>query len=370
MHVLGTIYAFYKYPTGGIARSASPPMPQIDFVRALSNSNAASPSGQGGSQPESSTPPPNQENIVPISKLRRIRLGRWGWTNIIFAATAILGGLFCTFYLFNGGERLRVVAAWPRDFLFPRALPAEDNTTDRARLAASLGLSPVPIVFGSSANRAGDPFSRTPDSLSLNSPTPPLERTISDAGPTSPDSPTPPTPRPTFSQLGSSAPGGDSLTQAVHHGAAEIARASKLEEKRTVMVVKTPVKLSGKHTASSEKRSLHIARRAHAQNTIGHFIAQMMRHHGDRRTAKVRGSFFLRHTHTSSDQRGRTARQRQQTASAARSAARPTSVSVSGSRGDNGLRGLSGRGLGALGGSPGGHGGGGGRAGAGGGGRH
>jgi hypothetical protein len=346
-------------------------MPQIDFRNIFpTQDDDSSANFQAEPEPVSSNLAPSQGEEIEVSKFRRSRLGRWGWANIIFAVTAIFGGLFCPFFLFNGPERLRAVAAWPHEFLFPHPSRAEDCiAADRSRLAASLGLPPVPNGSARPGDRAGDPFSRTPNSLSLNSPTAPNEQGLPGAGPASPASSTFPNPQSPLSQLHSSAPGGDALTQTLNRAATERANIAKMAAKRTVTVVKTDAKSSEKHVSSRGKSTMHGAHktigRTKARTPWIAWTARMARKarmdrtakHGAMRQTANSGRSFANHNS-------------QQAMRSARAAMSSSGAGVRTLRGDNAIRGmLSQARLGGLGGSPGGHGGHGGH-GAAGGGRH
>jgi hypothetical protein len=343
-------------------------MPQIDFRHIFPTEDAdLSANFQAEPEPVSSNLPPSQGEEIEASKFRRLGLGRWGWVNIIFAIIAIFGGLFCTFYLFNGPERLRAVAAWPHEFLFPHPSQAEDRiAADRSRLAVSLGLPPVPSGSARSGNRAGDPFSRTPNSLSLNSPTAPNERGLPGASPASPASSTFPNPQSPLSQLHSSAPGGDALTQTLDRAATERANIAKMAAKRTVTVVKTAVKSSEKRVSSRGKSTPRGAHRTMGRTTPRTpWIAWTARNARTDRTAK-HGAM----RQTANSGRSSINHNGQQAMRAAHSAMSNRGAGVRTLRGDNAIRGmLSQARLGGLGGSPGGHGGHGGHGG-GGGGRH
>jgi hypothetical protein len=352
-------------------------MPQIDFRHIFPAQDADwSANFQAEPQPVSPNLPSSQGEELEASKFRRLGLGRWGWVNIIFAIIAIFGGLFCTFSLFNGPERLRAVAAWPHEFLFPHPSQAEDRiAADRSRLAVSLGLPPVPNGSVRSGNRAGDPFSRTPNSLSLNSPTAPVERGLPGTGPTSPTSstpPTPPNPQSPLSQLNSSAPGRDGLTQTLNRAATERANIAKMDAKRTVTVVKTAAKSSEKRLSSRGKSTPHGAHRTNGRMTARTpWIAWTARPARTARRARMDRTAkqgVVRQTANSG--RSFANHNSQQAMKSARAAMSNSGSGVRTLRGDNAIRGvLSQARLGGLGGSPGGHGGHGGHGG-GGGGRH
>jgi hypothetical protein len=46
-------------------------------------------------------------------------LGYAGWLNIAFVALAVLGGIVCAFYFFNGSDLLLTTTSWSREFLYP-----------------------------------------------------------------------------------------------------------------------------------------------------------------------------------------------------------------------------------------------------------
>jgi hypothetical protein len=93
-------------------------MADIDFGKAFNKPGA----GQDPTLPESPALAPGGKRYEPVepARFRRSRLGRSHWANIIFVIIAVLGGLFCAFYFFNGAELVRVAARWPREFLYPR----------------------------------------------------------------------------------------------------------------------------------------------------------------------------------------------------------------------------------------------------------
>jgi hypothetical protein len=346
-------------------------MPQIDFRHIFPNEDADSSANfQAEPEPVSSNLPPSQGEEVEVSKFRRLGLGRWGWVNIIFAVIAVFGGLFCTFSLFNGPDRLRSVAAWPHEFLFPHPSRAEDRiAADRSRLAASLGLPPVPSGSARQGDRAGDPFSRTPNSLSLNSPTAPNDQGLPGGGPASPASSTFPNPQSPLSQLHSSAPGRDGLTQTLNRAATERANIAKMEAKRTVTVVKTAAKGSEKRLSSRGKSSPHGAHRTNGRMTARTpWIAWTARTGRRARMDRTAKQGVVRQTANSG--RSFANHNSQQAMRSTRAAMSNSGSGVRTLRGDNAIRGvLSQARLGGLGGSPGGHGGHGGHGG-GGGGRH
>jgi hypothetical protein len=249
-------------------RPPASPMPQIDFGQAFSTPDDGASSTEKSSTPGASQFPHASVRDVESSKFRRTRLGRSELTNIIFAIIAVLGGLFCAFYFFNGAELLRGAVAWPREFLYPQpASPAQDGL-DRARLAATLGVAD-PSEHPS--DRSGDPFSRANNLLTLDPP--PLGRAAPAAAPGTPGLPAaPPVPGPgsLLSQLGSQLPGGDALLQTFNRGVAEIGRISQVDAQRTVVLVETKVVQTARQTAAKARNTL-----GNTQNTVGNVSGQV-----------------------------------------------------------------------------------------------
>lgn len=220
-------------------------MPQIDFGKAFSDPD-------GSPSPKPSALPAGFRAAVEPSKFRRTRIGRSGWANIIFVIIAILGGLFCAFYFFDGAELLRGVARWPREFLYSQPGAGKDTYNSKA-LAASLGLplptaaSPVP---GKEPDHSGDPFSRAGTPLSsLNPPRSGFGRVSQTpifSAPGAPGVPiippvTNPDPSGFLRALVSPVPGGDQLLHTFNQGVAALQRAKQADAVRTVNVVETRV---------------------------------------------------------------------------------------------------------------------------------
>src|ERR1700738_1662189 len=107
-------------------------MPHLDFRQAFETSSEPAPkgghSGPNFSDAERDTSP----NLKRALATRLPRLHQSDRTTILFATFAFVGGLFCVFYFFNGGEFLRAAAAWSREFLYPRpsVAIAASGTTD------------------------------------------------------------------------------------------------------------------------------------------------------------------------------------------------------------------------------------------------
>ncbi len=242
-------------------RSATQPMPQIDFGQAFSNSDKSSPGAEPRSAPE--TPARVQTNeMVEPARFRRSHLGGSDWANIIFAVIAIVGGLFFAFYFFNGAELLREAKSWPRDYFYSQPGPPDDAHSDRAHLADSLGLPA--LRKGKAASReSGDPFSRTSDLL--NPPNSRLTRAAAGGMPRSavgggpagglvgPGSP--------LSNLGLPAPGGDALTHTFDKAVSGLQPVTRSSPQRTVHVVKTTATRAEKHAAGHAENSVSCAQR-------------------------------------------------------------------------------------------------------------
>jgi hypothetical protein len=233
-------------------------MPQIDFGQAFST-----PDENGAPKGETSDPSrldAKTTHKVAASKFRRSRLGRSDWTNIIFVIIAILGGLFCAFYFFNGAQLLREAARWPREFLYGRP-PVNDGNTERAQLAAALGLT-APLA-STSGRDSGDPFSRVGNfSSSFSSPSSPSSPAAPGTTAGLPGSVASPDPGSLLSQLGSAAPGGDALMQSFNHAVADLARVAQNNAQRTVVVVQSVVPKTSKQASTRARNAAQNAANA------------------------------------------------------------------------------------------------------------
>lgn len=204
-------------------------MPHIDFGKAF-----ATPDEGGVPKPEDSQLVPVDPMECPgeqinLSKFHRFRLGRSHWINIILAIIAILSGLLCAFYFFDGAKFLRAAAVWPGEFFDSR--PSIGPALFPSRLAARPNV-PLPKSSTTLSDRSGDPFSRVPDLLSLNWPNSRWGRAVSGIGPTSRVSPGVPNPSWPLSQLDLSAPGGDELTQTFTRAITDRGRVARLDARR------------------------------------------------------------------------------------------------------------------------------------------
>lgn len=147
-------------------------MPQIDFAQAFAeedvsvttHSTLLPPSGSG----EAAETPVVLES--PRLGLRTARLGRSEWANILFAAIAIAGGLFCAFYFFNGADLVRTALSWPGEYLYPRPLGENIPVVTKAFPDGTLLPGPLPERRSSKTDSSGDPFPRASRVLSLDQP--------------------------------------------------------------------------------------------------------------------------------------------------------------------------------------------------------
>lgn len=95
-------------------------MPHLDFREALSTPE----------QPAFPTPTVAAA-VAPLPArsfadfFRSLQLSRSAWANVVFVTIASVGGLVCAFYFFNGGELLQAAASWPKEYLYPRPVSAE-----------------------------------------------------------------------------------------------------------------------------------------------------------------------------------------------------------------------------------------------------
>jgi hypothetical protein len=246
-------------------------MPQIDFGRAFSDpEKLAAPPSQG----EASPPSHAAQEVVDLRAqakavwFRCPSLGRSEWANIIFTIVAVAGGLFGAFYFFNGTDLLRTASRWPQENLFPRSGVNDDAA--RYRLAEALGLPALPDLRHNSRN-SRDVFSRASGLLSLqpqnsSDVAAPASPTNSD-GPSrfagSPGNSTPGSPgsNSPLSGLGQPAPGGNNFGRSFDNAASDLQRASRLEAKRTVVVLHDKVTRMEKRLSRQSKAAARYAGR-------------------------------------------------------------------------------------------------------------
>lgn len=213
-------------------------MPHLDFRQAFRTPSEPAPIvDQSGGVPFASEEysPPKQKGSLAT---RLPRLHRSDRTTILFAVFVFVGGLFCAFYFFNGGEILRAAAAWSREFLYPRpaALTAENAKTDKLKPESDASQP------GATADRRRDARrnSTSPFRSDLGSLYPATFDNSASAG--SAPATLPPGPGSLLDQLNISPPGGDALLQSFNQAVDNMVRATTLFANSTATVVQTTVK--------------------------------------------------------------------------------------------------------------------------------
>jgi hypothetical protein len=186
-----------------------------------------------------------------------VHLSQSEWTNIAFVVVAFLGGLFCAFYFFNGTEFFRAANAWHREFLYPRPFAAvQQANIDRFGRAEEQTL-PLTEIYRSSSEPEGNPFGRNVGSLSPNQFLAPTSSSPNIAG--SPSTASGSNPASFLNQLNLPAPGGDALLQAFNRAAADVARASSLDGRRTVVVLQTAGSQTRRGVRAAKKNAISRA---------------------------------------------------------------------------------------------------------------
>jgi len=211
-------------------------MPHLDFRQAFLLPGEPAPTVV---EPEATLS--HSEADTPAKQKRALatrlpRLHRSDRTTILFAIFAFIGGLFCAFYFFNGGELLRAAAAWSREFLYPRP---SGFMAEKAKIDIS-----NPVVDASQAPSA-DPRrdagkSTSPFSPGLGSLYPPTFNNSANAG--SAQATLPSGPGSLLDQLNIPPPGGDALLQSFNQAVDNMVRATNLFANSTPKVVRTTVK--------------------------------------------------------------------------------------------------------------------------------
>ena len=207
-------------------------MPHLDFRQAFSSPGEPAPpvveSEATLSHSEADTARKQRQALA----TRLPRLYRSDRTTILFAIFAFVGGLFCVFYFFNGGEFLRAAAAWSREFLYPRPsrFMAENAKIDNFKPKSDSWPAPP-----AARRQNTSPFSSYLGSLyppSFNDPS----RTSSGQAtlPSGPGS--------LLDQLNIPPPGGDALLQSLNRAVDNLARATTLFANSAATVVQTTVK--------------------------------------------------------------------------------------------------------------------------------
>lgn len=84
------------------------------------------------------SPDETKGDLVASGWFDRYRLGRPEWANLIFTAIAILGGLFCAFYFFNGADVVRTARNWPREYFYARPVSMDANGRESVHTGSSI----------------------------------------------------------------------------------------------------------------------------------------------------------------------------------------------------------------------------------------
>jgi hypothetical protein len=247
-------------------------MAYLDFRQAFSTSSEPAPrveeSGAALSDAEVDTPPLQKRALA----TRLPRLHQSDRTTILFATFVFVGGLFCAFYFFNGGELLRAAAAWSREFLYPRPSVAfaENAKTDDLKPGSD---SSQPSSAGARHPAEGNDTS--PFSPGLGSLNPPTFSNAATAGSTPAGLPA--GPGLLLEQLNVPPPGGDTLIQSFNQAVDNLARATTLFANSTATVVRTTVKQavpknaqlkSATQSASNVAGNLSAKQGAQASRTV------------------------------------------------------------------------------------------------------
>ena len=227
-------------------------MPQIDLPQSFPTQQENVSPAVACAQPDQSElghKPVERNGLVRL--VTAVHLSQSEWTNIAFVVVTFLGGLFCALYLFNGTEFFRSAAAWPREFLYPRpSATVQQATIDRLGRPEEQA-PPLTENYRSSSEQGGNPFARN---VGLLSPNQSLAATSS--GPNiagSPSTASGSNPASLLNQLNLPPPGGDALLQAFNRGAADVARASSLEGRRTVVMLQAARSQSRQRVSAAQK---------------------------------------------------------------------------------------------------------------------
>lgn len=235
--VNGIIYALKNRPVPA-PKPPTPPrtMPQIDLPQTVptqkENVSPAVPCGQSD-QAELGHEPAERNGLARL--VTAVHLSQSEWTNIAFVVVTVLGGLFCALYFFNGTEFFHSAAAWHREYLYPRPSATLQQTTIDRFGPAEEQASALTENYRSWSERGGNPFGGNVGLLSPNQSLAATSRGPNIAGSPSPASGS--NPISFINQLNLPPPGGDALLQAFNRGAGDVARASSLEGRRTVVVL-------------------------------------------------------------------------------------------------------------------------------------
>jgi hypothetical protein len=243
-------------------------MPQIDLPQTFPTQQENVSPAVACAQPDQSElghKPVERNGLVRL--VTAVHLSQSEWTNIAFVVVTFLGGLFCALYFFNGTEFSRSAAAWPRKFPYPRpSATVQQATIDRLGHPEEQA-PPLTENYRSSSEPGGNPFARN---VGLLSPNQSLAATSS--GPNiagSPSTASGPNPASLLNQLNLPAPGGDALLQAFNRGAADVARASNLDGRRTVVVLQAAGSQSRQRISAAQKNAT-----SRAHNTVTNVSGQ------------------------------------------------------------------------------------------------
>jgi hypothetical protein len=234
-------------------------MPHLDFRQAFLLPGEPAPavveSDDTLPHSEADTPPTQKRALA----TRLPRLYRSDRTTIMFAIFALVGGLFCAFYFFNGGELLRAAAAWSREFLYPRpsAFMAQNSKSDISNPATDSSQAPSTDPRRDTDGKNASPLKSDPGSL-----LPPAFNNSPGTG--SAQATLPSGPGSLLGQLNIPPPGGDALLQSFNQAVDNMVRATNLFANSTVTVVRTTVKqvpVKSAQLKSATQRAGNVAAR-------------------------------------------------------------------------------------------------------------
>jgi hypothetical protein len=269
-------------------------MAQLDFRQAFSP-----PSGEAPPIIESGTLLSSDAGEIAALETKRTlathlpQLHQSYRTTFLFAVFIFVGGLFCTFYFFNGAEILRAAAAWSREFLYPRpsALVAASAQTDVLKPESAANLYPGtpsldPRAPDSDRNANASPLGRnatSPNSLSPSDS--PLGNQDAPAGTLLPGSSSVPSAGSLLGQLNLLPAGEDALSQVMNRAAAHLERVANLYANSPVTVIQTPVSQATKKAIAQAR----AAKRA-AQTAIANTATKQNLKNSARQTSKTAGA--------------------------------------------------------------------------------
>ena len=262
-------------------------MPHLDFRQAFSVPGEPAPpvvESEATLSPSETDTPPEQRQALAT---RLPRLYRSDRTTILFAFFAFVGGLFCAFYFFNGGEFLRAAAAWSREFLYPRPsrFMAENAKIDNFKPKSDSWPAPP------AARRQNT----SPFHSDLGSLYPPAGNDSPGTG--SAQATLPSGPGSLLDQLNIPPPGGDALLQSFNRAIDNLARATTLFANSTATVVQTTVKQAPVNNAqikSAAQSTNNVAGRDLSAKQNGQKTSRTLNRQTQAATSNVR-TLDLRH---------------------------------------------------------------------------